>query len=76
MFGIRIDHDAPFKRLPEEFFVEFLDIFALDSLQLLDAGTLAFLDKEMFRDLLDPDRRETDLVVRAHYRDQPARFIV
>lgn len=73
---MRIDHDAIFKQLLEEFFVEFLELFVPEALQLLDASTLTFLDKEVFRDLLDPDRREADLVVQARFRDQPTTFIV
>ncbi|NJM07187.1 DUF4351 domain-containing protein [Candidatus Gracilibacteria bacterium] len=73
---MRIDHDGIFKQLLEEFFVEFLELFVPDALQLLDASTLTFLDKQVFRDLLDPDRREADLVVQAQYRHQPTTFIV
>lgn len=73
---MRIDHDAIFKQLLEEFFVEFLELFVPEALQLLDASRLTFLDKEVFRDLLDPDRREADLVVQARFRDQPTIFIV
>lgn len=73
---MRIDHDAIFKQLLEEFFLEFLDLFVPEALQLLDPTSLTFLDKEVFRDLLDPDRREADLVVQARFRDQPATFIV
>lgn len=73
---MRIDHDALFKQLLEEFFVEFLDLFVPDALQLLDVSAITFLDKEVFRDLLDPDRREADLVVQARARDQPTTFII
>ena len=73
---MRIDHDAIFQQLLGEFFVELLALFAPDALQMLDPSTLTFLDKEVFRDLLDPDRREADLVVQARFRDQPTTFIV
>lgn len=73
---MRIDHDGIFKQLLEEFFIEFLDLFVPDALQLLNTSTLTFLDKEVFRDLLDPDRREADLVVQARFRNQPATLIV
>jgi hypothetical protein len=71
-----IDHDAVFKQLLQEFFVEFLALFVPDAAQLLDPATLTLLDKEVFGDLLDPDRREADLVVQARFRDQPTTFIV
>jgi predicted transposase/invertase (TIGR01784 family) len=72
----QIDHDAIFKQLLTEFFVEFLDLFAPDALALLDPTSLVFLDKESFVDLLDPDRREADLVVQARVRDQLATFLL
>lgn len=45
-------------------------------MRLLDTSSLTFLDKQVFRDLLDPDRREADLVVQARFRDEPATFII
>jgi predicted transposase/invertase (TIGR01784 family) len=71
-----IDHDAIFKQLLREFFVEFLDLFAPDALNLLDQDTLTFLDKESFADLLDPDRREADLVVQVQLHGQSTAFII
>ncbi len=59
-----------------EFFVEFLSLFAPDALALLDEELLTFLDKELFVDLLDPARREADLVVQARWRGQATSFIV
>jgi predicted transposase/invertase (TIGR01784 family) len=71
-----IDHDSIFKQLLTEFFVEFLDLFVPDALALLEPESLTFLDKESFVDLLDPSRREADLVVQARLRGQDASFIV
>jgi hypothetical protein len=73
---MRIDHDGIFKQLLEEFFVEFLDLFVPDALHLLDPATVTFLDKQVFRDLLDPDRREADLVVQARFHGEVATLIV
>lgn len=71
-----IDHDALFKRLLTSFFREFLELFAPDLAAALDPEPLVFLDKESFSDLLDPDRREADLVVQARLRDQPATLLI
>lgn len=71
-----IDHDAIFKRLLTTFFVEFLELFAPDVLALLDRERITFLDKESFANLVDPDRREADLVVQAQMREHPAYIIV
>jgi hypothetical protein len=71
-----IDHDSIFKQMLSEFFVEFLSLFAPDALALLEQESLIFLDKESFVDLIDPDRREADLVVQARWRGQATSFIV
>jgi hypothetical protein len=71
-----IDHDSVFKQLLTEFFIEFLDLFVPDALAILERERLTFLDKESFVDLLDPDRREADLVVQARLRGQDTSFIV
>jgi hypothetical protein len=67
-----IDHDALFKLLLTSFFREFLAQFAPELAAVLTPEPLVFLDKESFADLLDPDRREADLVVQARLHDQPA----
>jgi predicted transposase/invertase (TIGR01784 family) len=71
-----IDHDAIFKQLLTAFFVEFLELFASELAALLDREALVFLDKESFADLVDPDRREADLIVRARMAAQDAYLIV
>lgn len=72
----RIDHDALFKLLLTTFFREFLELAAPELAAALDPEPLIFLDKESFSDLLDPDRREADLVVQARLRDQPATLLI
>ncbi|GAB4111749.1 MAG: DUF4351 domain-containing protein [Roseiflexaceae bacterium] len=57
-----LSHDALFKLLLSEFFREFLALFAADIEQQLSDGWI-FLDKELFVDLVMPDRREADLVI-------------
>jgi predicted transposase/invertase (TIGR01784 family) len=72
----RIHHDALFKLLLTSFFREFLELAAPELAAALAPEPLIFLDKESFSDLLDPDRREADLVVQARLRDQPATLLI
>lgn len=71
-----IDHDAVFKLLLTTFFREFLELVAPELANVLDPAPLVFLDKESFVDLLDPDRREADLLVRVRLREQPAHVLI
>jgi len=72
----KIDHDALFKLLLTHFFREFLELFSPELADALDPAPLVFLDKESFSTLLDPDRREADLVVQARLRDEPATLLI
>lgn len=72
----RIDHDALFKLLLTEFFREFLELFAPELAEALAPEPLIFLDKESFSTLLDPDRREADLVVRVRLRNESATLLI
>jgi predicted transposase YdaD len=71
-----IDHDALFKLLLTSFFREFLEFAAPELAEALAPEPLLFLDKESFADLLDPDRREADLVVQARLSGQPATVLI
>jgi hypothetical protein len=72
----KIDHDALFKLLLTNFFREFLELAAPELAEALDPEALIFLDKESFSTLLDPDRREADLVVQARLRQEPATLLI
>lgn len=72
----KIDHDALFKLLLTNFFREFLELAAPELANALDDQPLVFLDKESFSTLIDPDRREADLVVQARLRDEPATLLI
>lgn len=71
-----IDHDALFKLLLSAFFREFLELFTPDLAADLTAEPPTFLDKESFSDLVDPDRREADLVVQMRLRDRSATLLI
>lgn len=72
----KIDHDALFKLLLTSFFREFLELAAPELAYALDDEPLVFLDKETFSTLLDPDRREADLVVQARLRQEPVTLLI
>jgi Domain of unknown function (DUF4351) len=72
----RVDHDALFKLLLTTFFREFLALFAPQLEAQLMPEPLTFLDKESFANLLDPDRREADLVVQAQLLGEPTTFLI
>jgi hypothetical protein len=71
-----IDHDALFKLLLTNFFREFLALFTPDLAAALDPAPLVFLDKESFSTLLDPNRREADLVVQAQLQNEAATLLI
>lgn len=72
----KLDHDALFKLLLTNFFREFLELAAPDLAAALAPEPLVFLDKESFSTLLDPDRREADLVVQARLREERATLLI
>jgi predicted transposase YdaD len=72
----QIDHDGSFKILLTTFFREFLALFAPRLEERLTPEPLIFLDKEHFVNLLDPDRREADVLVQAHLEGEPATFLI
>ena len=71
-----MDHDRLFKELLTVFFVEFVALFLPDVAVYLDAGSLEFLDKEVFTDVTSGDRHEVDVVVKARFREEEAFFLI
>ena len=70
------DHDALFKLLLTAFFREFLALFVPELALELSAEPLIFLDKESFSALLEPDRREADLVVQTQLGAHAATLLI
>jgi hypothetical protein len=58
------DHDQRFKTLLREFFAEFMELFFPDRAALLDLTRVEWLDKELFLDPPQGEKRELDLVAR------------
>lgn len=58
------DHDQRFKLLLREFFVEFLSLFFPRWAERFDFNQIDWLDKEVFTDLPQGERRSLDLVAK------------
>jgi hypothetical protein len=72
----KMDHDRLFKELLTTFFVEFLELFFPDLEAGLDPNSIEFLDKEVFTDVTEGERREVDLAVKARFRDRSSFLLI
>lgn len=71
-----IDHDRLFKELISTFFVEFIDLFFPQIIAYLDESSVKFLDKEIFSDVTEGERYETDLIAQVKFKNQPSFFLI
>ena len=71
-----IDHDRLFKELLTTFFVEFVEAFLPDVATYLDPESVEFLDKEVFTDITEGKRYESDIVVKARFQGREAFFLL
>ena len=72
----RINHDQLFKELLTTFFVEFLELFFPSILEYLDTETIAFVDKELFTDVVGGEKKIMDIVALAKFQQQNYSFLV
>ena len=72
----KINHDQLFKELLTTFFVEFLELFFPSILEYLDTETIAFVDKELFTDVVDGEKKIMDIVALAKFQQQNYSFLV
>ena len=72
----RIDHDGAFKMLLTDFFAEFLELFAPALAAQIDPDDLTFLATESFVELIDPDRRDADMVIQTRLRNRRATILI
>ncbi len=63
-----IDHDRLFKELISTFFIEFIELFFPQLMDYLDRDSITFLDKEVFTDVTEGERHESDLVAQVKFR--------
>ena len=71
-----IDHDRLFKELLSTFFVEFIELFFPQVLEYFDASSLTFLDKEVFTDVTEGEKHETDLIAQVQLRNKSSFFLI
>ena len=72
----KTSHDHLFKELLGEFFPEFIDLFFPQVSLFLGRNSIEFLPLELFANLTEGDTFETDLIVKAKFKDQDAFFII
>ena len=71
-----IDHDRLFKELISTFFVEFIELFFPHLRTYLDPQSITFLDKEIFTDVTEGEKYESDLIAQVKFEQQDAYFLV
>ena len=71
-----MDHDRLFKELIGTFFLEFLELFLPEVRSFIEAGSVEFVDKEIFVDVTSGERLEPDLVAKVKFKGLPAFFII
>ncbi|WP_149977376.1 Rpn family recombination-promoting nuclease/putative transposase, partial [Microcystis aeruginosa] len=71
-----IDHDRLFKELISTFFVEFIELFFPQLIDYLDRDSITFLDKEVFTDVTEGERHESDLVAQVKFRGKESFFLI
>ncbi|MGB5634938.1 MAG: DUF4351 domain-containing protein [Waterburya sp.] len=71
-----INHDQLFKELLTTFFVEFLELFFPSVLEYLDTDTISFVDKELFTDTLQGEKKIMDIVAQAKFQQQDYSFLI
>ena len=65
-----INHDQLFKELLTTFFVEFLELFFPSVLDYLEPDSVSFVDKELFTDLGQGEKKIMDIVALAKSKGQ------
>jgi predicted transposase YdaD len=71
-----INHDQLFKELLTNFFVEFLTLFFPSVLEYLDTDSIQFIDKEIFTDIAQGDKKIMDVVALAKFQEQDYSFLI
>jgi hypothetical protein len=71
-----INHDQLFKELLTTFFVEFLELFFPSVLEYLDTESITFVNKEVFTDVLQGEKKIMDIVALAKFQQQDYSFLI
>jgi hypothetical protein len=71
-----IDHDRLFKELISTFFVEFIELFFPQVMDYLETDSITFLDKEVFTDVTEGEKHESDLIAQARFQGLESYFLI
>ena len=71
-----INHDKIFKELLTTFFVEFIELFFPEVLEYLDTSSITFIDKELFTDVIQGEKKILDVVALTKFKAQDYSFLV
>ncbi len=71
-----IDHDRLFKELISTFFLEFIELFFPQLREYLDPQSITFLDKEIFTDVTEGEKYESDLIAKVKFQGKDAYFLI
>jgi hypothetical protein len=63
-----VNHDRLFKELLSIFFREFIELFLPEVAAYTDFSTLAALDKEIFTDVTEGERHESDIIMQVRFK--------
>lgn len=70
------DHDTLFKKLLQNFFPEFIELFFPDISNFWDRNSVKFLPQEVFTDVTESEKRIIDILVQAKFRNEDTLFII
>lgn len=71
-----IDHDSLFKKLIQNFFLEFIELFFPDISDVLDKDSITFLPQEILTNVRKGEKKIIDVLVQAKYKNETTLFII
>ncbi len=71
-----IDHDSLFKKLIQNFFLEFIELFFPDVSDVLDKDSITFLPQEILTNVRKGEKKLIDVLVQAKYKNETTLFII
>ncbi|BAZ15281.1 hypothetical protein NIES4071_71530 [Calothrix sp. NIES-4071] len=71
-----IDHDGLFKKLLQNFFPEFIELFFPDISNYWQRDSIQFLPQEIITDIIDGEKKIVDILVQALFQNQEKLFII
>jgi hypothetical protein len=71
-----IDHDSLFKKLIQNFFLDFIELFFPDISNVLDKESITFLPQEILTNVRKGEKKIIDVLVQAKYKNQTTLFII